>query len=326
MRILITGATGFLGVHLCHRLVAERHQVRAFVRAQSDRNQLNGLQIEYAVGDITDVESLAQAVEDREIVIHAAAHLANWGQVKTLQTKINVEGTQNLVAACKQHFVRRLVHVSSVAAIGIPDNSQTPVNETFCFNLEHSGLNYHLSKWQSEAVVLSQQSSQLDVVVVNPGTIFGRFGHRFQGGEMIEKVRRSSIVPYFLGGINAVHVGDVVDGICRAMVTGRSGERYILGGENITFRQIVEIAAAHLGVNRMLVPIPPAVTGLAAAIQSPISAITGKRPRFTAEVHYCAHRFHFYDAQKAKDELGYNPRDFPEIVEDYLRFKQIPIA
>ena len=267
-------------------------------------------------------------MEDREIVIHAAAHIANWGQAKTLQmqTKINVEGTQNLVAACQQSLVRMLVHVSSVAAIGIPDNSQTPVNETFCFNLEHSGLNYHLSKWQSEAVVLSQQSSQLDVVVVNPGTIFGRFGRRFRGGETIEKVRRSSIVPYFLGGINAVHVEDVVDGICRAISTGRSGERYILGGENVTFRQIVEIAAAHLGVNRMFVPMPPAVTGLAAAIQAPISAITGKRPRFTAEVHYCAHRFHFYDAQKAKDELGYNPRGFPAIVEDYLRFKQTSIA
>lgn len=325
-RILITGATGFLGSHLCQRLVRDGHQVRAFVRPNSNTSNISGAIIEYAVGDVNDVESLGQAVENQEIVIHTAAHLTYWEQTRALQSKINVEGTQNLIAACKQHSVQRLIHVSSVAAIGIPPNVDIPADETFQFNLQSSGLNYHLSKWRSEVAVLSQRDSLLDVIVVNPGTIFGGFGSIFRGSEMIEKVCRSSIVPYFLGGINTVHVEDVVDGICSAITNGTSRERYILGGENITFRQIVEIAASYLGVKRVFVPIPSVVTGLAAAIQEPISKITGKRPRFTYEVHYCAHRFHFYDSQKAKDKLEYRARGFSEIVEDYLKFRQTSIV
>ncbi|NUN67322.1 NAD-dependent epimerase/dehydratase family protein (plasmid) [Pseudanabaena biceps] len=325
-RILITGATGFLGSHLCQRLASEGHQVRAFVRPNSNTSHISGANIEYAVGDMNDVESLCQAVRNQEVVIHTAAHLTNWGQTRTLQTKINVEGTQNLIAACKQHSVQRLIHVSSVAAIGIPPNGNIPADETFQFNLQSSGLNYHLSKWRSELAVLNQQDLLLEVVVVNPGTIFGSFGSKFRGGEMIEKVCQSSIVPYFLGGINIVHVEDVVDGICRAITKGTSRERYILSGENVTFRQIVEITATHLGVKRIFVPIPAVVTGLAAAIQEPLSKITGKRPRFTYEVHYCAHRFHFYNSQKAKDGLGYSPRNFQEILEDYMDFRQLSIA
>lgn len=322
MNILITGATGFLGSHLCRRLVSEGHRVRAFTRPSSDRIWFKDLAIDYAVGDIIDIDSLHRAVENQDIVIHAAAHLSYWGKTRKYQTKVNVEGTRNLCLACVDKQVQRLIHVSSVATVGIPNDPEVPADENFVFNLDNTGLNYHLSKQQAEVEVLSQPDSPLDVVVVNPGTIFGVFGQQFRGSEMVDKVHRSSVVPYFLGGINTVHVEDVVDGICSAIVQGKRGERYILGGENITFRQIAETAAACLGVKRVFVPVPPVVTGLAATIQEQIGALTGRRPRFTHAVHYCAHRFHFYDSQKARNELRYNPRDFKQIVKDYLKFKQ----
>lgn len=319
MRILITGATGFLGSHLCDRLVKNGHQVNGLVRSQGDR--LRSIHVEPILGDITDIDSLHSAIHDQDWVIHTAAHLSYWNQTRDQQTKVNVKGTHNVLSVCLQHSVKRLVHVSSVAAIGIPPNRHTLADETFQFNLNNSHLNYHLSKWHAETEVLQPNQTCLETVVVNPGTIFGAFDQTFRGGEMIEKVRQSRVVPYFSGGINAVHVEDVVDGICQALQQGRAGERYILGGENVTFRQIVEIAAEQLGVHRWFVPVLPAVTGLAAAIQAPVSQITGNRPRFTHEVHFCAQRFHFYNSQKAKNELGYAPRGFRAIVQNYLEFQ-----
>jgi dihydroflavonol-4-reductase len=319
MKILITGATGFLGSYLCRQFVNEGHQVTAFKRANSDTTELKGWDLSYALGDVTDVESLNRAVEGQDVVVHAAAHLAYWRYLRDVQTKVNVEGTRNVVAACRQQGVKRLVLVSSIATIGIPPNPHSPVDETFAFNLQQSGLNYHLSKWQAEAEVLKQPNATLDVVIVNPGSIFGSFGNCFRGGEMIAKVRHTQVVPYFLGGINVVHVDDVVEGISQVVKQGTSGDRYILGGENLTYRQIAEIAAASLGLNRIFVPVPAVVTGLAAAILEPIGTFTKKRPRITYDVHYCASRFHFYDSSKAKKELGYNPRGFKAIVEDYLQ-------
>jgi dihydroflavonol-4-reductase len=320
MKILITGATGFLGGHLCRQFVHEGHQVTAFKRANSDTTELKGWDLSYAIGDVTDAESLNHAVKGQDVVVHAAAHLAYWRYLRDVQTKVNVEGTRNVVAACRQQGVKRLVLVSSIAAIGIPPSPHLPANETFAFNLQQSGLNYHLSKWQAEAEVLKQANATLDVAIVNPGSIFGLFGNRFRGSEMLAKVRRSQVVPYFLGGINIVHVDDVVEGISLVVKQGRSGDRYILGGENLTYRQIAEIAAASLGLKRIFIPVPPVVTGLAAAILEPIAAFTKKRPRLTYDIHYCASRFHFYDSSKAKKELGYNPRGFKAIVEEYLQW------
>jgi len=318
LKVLVTGATGFLGSHLTRRLIRAGHEVTILRRPTSDISPLDALSLHHVIGDITEVEAVNRAVEGNNYVIHAAAHIAYWRNHRAIQTRINVEGTRNVVNACKQRGVKRLLHVSSVAAIGIPAQADCPADETFSFNLGQSKLNYHISKYLAEQEVLKEAQNGLDAVVVNPGSIFGPFINRFRGGEMIDKIRRSKIVPYFLGGICAVHVDDVVDGSLKALWHGRKGERYILGGENILFRRIAELAAQYLKLKRVFVPVPSLVTGLAAGISEPIGVLAEIRPRITYEVHYCASRCHFYDSTKAIKELHYKPRAFADIVKAYI--------
>jgi dihydroflavonol-4-reductase len=264
---------------------------------------------------------VAAAVEGQEVVIHAAAHLAYWRGQRDLQTKINVDGTRNVVAACRQAGVRRLLHVSSVAAIGIPPDPAQPADETFAFNLQRSGINYAVTKHAAEAIVLAAAQAGLDAVIVNPSSLAGPFGSRYRGGEMIEKVRRGRFATCFSGGVNIVHVDDVAAGIQAALARGRCGERYILAGENLTYRQIVEIVAEELGAQPSILRVPPLVTAVAANLLEPLSTLTGKRPKITYEQHYTSSRFQYYSASKAEGELGFAARPYRDIVREYLGAK-----
>lgn len=320
MRVLITGATGFLGSRLCRRFVQDGHEVTALVRSTSARWPIDGLDLRRVEGDVTDPDAVRRAVLGQDLVIHAVANSIYWRQVRAAQTRVNVEGTRNVAAAGREVGVRRMLHVSSMAAIGIPERGEGPADETFAFNLGSTGLNYHVSKVQAEEVIRDEVRRGLDAVVVNPGSIFGPFGQHYRGGEMIAKIRGKRVVPAFVGGRNVVHVDDVVDGIVRALDRGRTGERYILGGENLSYQRIVEIAAGQLGERPIIVPFPPLATGLLAAVGEAIGALTHRRPRMTYDVHYCSQRNQYYRSDKARQELGYSARPFASIAREYLEW------
>jgi dihydroflavonol-4-reductase len=324
MRVLVTGGTGFLGSHICARLLEDGYEVTVLRRATSNLSDLEGRAVRYVVGDITDAESVAEAVGSQEIVIHAAA-LVGYASANAHEA-VNEDGTRNVVTACRRLGVGRLVHISSVAAVGIPENRHRPADEAFVFNLEGSALGYHLSKWQAEKVVARAVAEGLDAVIVNPSSIKGPHGRCFRGGELADGVRRRLVVPCFSGGTNAVHVDDVVDGVLAALRRGRAGERYILGGENLTWREMAGMAADLLGVRRVLVPVPSVVTGAAAWAGRAIEPLTSHRSRFTYDVHFCANRFLFYDSRKAATELGFNPRPYGEILRQYLDCAWAPAA
>lgn len=322
MDILVTGATGFVGARLCRSLIEAGHTVTAFHRTSSDLTVLRGLPIGTASGDLTDPGSLDRAVRGHEAVIHAAAHLSHWTPVSgdTTHERVNVAGTRALAAACMHGGVRRLVHISSVAAVGLARDNR-PADETLPFNLAERGLRYHLSKRRAEDEVLAAVREGLDAVIVNPGSICGPHRGYFRGGEVCAQVVRSRIVPYYLGGRNVVHVDDVVEGILAALRRGRTGERYILGGENLTWLRMAEVAADVYRLKRLFVPVPSLVTGAAALALERWARITGKRPRISYEVHYNASRCWFYSSTKAETELGYRARGYREIVLDYSRFR-----
>ncbi|HLH72105.1 MAG TPA: NAD-dependent epimerase/dehydratase family protein [Chloroflexota bacterium] len=320
MKILITGASGFLGSHLCRRLLQEGHEVTALCRPESDDRAIEDLNPRRVLGDVTNPAEIRQAVAGQDAVIHAAGNLTYWRGVRAAQTRVNVDGTCNVARACREAGVSRLVHVSSVAAIGIPGRGQGPADERFSFNLGSTGLNYHVSKALAEQAVRQEIDRGLDAVIVNPGSIFGPFRGHYRGGEMIAKVRGRRVVPSFVGGISVVHVEDVVDGIARVLEHGRRGERYILGGENLSYRQIVEIAAQQLGEHPIMVPFWPIATGVMAALFEPLGALTGRRPRMTFDVHYCSQRNQFYRSDKARTELGYRARPFASIVREYIEW------
>lgn len=319
MTTLVTGATGFLGSHVVRRLVAEGHRVKILARPTSPLDALHDLPVEVITGDVTDPFSLAAAVRDCDLVIHTAANLSYWGHDRPALERVNVEGTRNVARLCRQEGVKRLIHVSSVAAIGIPESPTHPANEEFRFNLAGRDLPYHVSKQQAEQVVLDEVNRGLDAVIVNPASIFGPYRTTYRGADMFRKVRRTRIVPYFTGGICAVHVADVISGIQAALRQGVTGQRYILGGENISFRSLVQQTAAAMGVHRRFIPVFPIVTALAASILEPLGRWRGRRPAITHVTHYCAGRYHFYSSEKARRTLGYAPRPFDSILDECLR-------
>jgi dihydroflavonol-4-reductase len=320
VKILVTGAAGFLGSHLCHRLIVAGHQVRALCRSTSDRSPLQDVAVEWAEGDVTELESMRDAANGCDAAIHTAAILSYWGRAAVHQASVNIDGTRNVTRACREQGVRRLVHVSSVAAIGVPENPETPAAEDFSFNLEGTPLTYHNSKRRAEEAVLEEVEQGLDAVIVNPGTVFGPYGTRYRGAEMVEKIKRRRIVPYFTGGFCVAHVEDVTQGVLAALECGRRGERYILGGENITYRALAERSAQALGVRRRLVPVGPLITGPAAAIGEAFGRLANRRPPVTWVAHYLANRHSFYDSSKARQALRYTPRDFNAILSEILRF------
>src|SRR3990167_2265991 len=210
MNVLVTGATGFLGSHLCPRLINEGYNVTILRRSSSDTTYLKGLNLNHMVGDITDSVAVDRSVREQDMVIHAAAQIGQHSN-RELQTRVNVNGTQNVVAACIKYRIKRLLHVSSIATIGVSVYPDHPADETFPFDFKRLDTSYHTSKRRAEEEVMKGVSNGLDAVIVNPGWIFGPFGNSFQGSEFVEKVRRSRIITCFRGGICAVHVSDVID-------------------------------------------------------------------------------------------------------------------
>jgi dihydroflavonol-4-reductase len=315
MRVLVTGGTGFLGSHLCARLVEDGHEVTVLRRATSNPACLTGHRVGYVVGDVTDRESVNRAVRGQQIAIHAAAIVGS--APPEAHRAVNEEGTRNIVAACRDSGVERLVHISSVAAIGIPEDGSRPADEAFAFNLEGSALSYHISKRRAEQIVSRAVAEGLDAVIVNPSWIHGPHGRCFHGHEIPDGVRRRRVVPCFSGGINVVHIDDAVDGVLTALRRGRAGQRYILGGENLTWREMARKAADLLGVRRTLVAVPAPVTGAAAWARRTVATLTRGRPRYAYDVYFAA-RFLFYDSRKAMGELGFRPRPYADIVRQYL--------
>jgi dihydroflavonol-4-reductase len=243
------------------------------------------LRIEKLFGDITDVASVRRAVHGQEWVIHAAANLNFFNRDQIGQMKVNVDGTRYVAQACREEGIKRLLHVSSVAAIGIPTDPAHPADEDFQFNLQHSGLTYHLSKWRAEKAVLAEVEQGLDAIIVNPSSIFGQHMTNYRLADMLKKVRQTWVVPYFTGGLCVVHVRDVVEGILGAMEEGKVGHRYILGGENLTFQDLVERVAKAAGLRRRFVPVPPAATRLAAMLLEPLGRLLNLQPRITYATH-----------------------------------------
>lgn len=316
MKFLVTGATGFLGSHLCKRLVSDGHQVTALRRPTSKVSALAGLAVHFAVGDITDPEAVERAVEGQEAVIHAAADVSFQGKCPEEQIRVNVQGAKNIAQACRRKGVKRLVHVSSIAAVGIPSDSQPAANEEFRFNLEGSGLIYHLSKRRAEEEVI-RATDAIDAVVVNPALIFGPAQDRYQGEQALQKTLKGRIIVDGPGGRCLVHVSDVVDGILLAFERGQRGQRYILGGDNVSFCSITEIVCKHLALRRIHIALPGMVAEQGNKIKNRLRRAVGAQLLPKYERRFCNQ---FYDSTKARRELGYIPRSFDYIVEEWAAY------
>lgn len=320
MKVFVTGGTGFIGSHLCRRLGRQGAEVTVLRREESNTSLLADLSVRYHTGDVSDESGLEEAVAGHDCVIHAAADIHRGDPGTTPEQHINAVGARNVAAAARRQGVRRMVHISSVAAIGIPSRSEAPADENFRFNLEHSDLFYYRSKKIAEDFIQEQIRQGLDAVIVNPAWVFGPHGDDYRGADMIRKVRQGRLLtPYFMGGLCAVHVDDVVSGILAALDRGRCGERYILGGDNVSYRDAAQQAARAMGLRRILVPVLPIVTGVLFRLSELQTRLTGGRPWFPWVRHYFGAQTCYYASGRAQRELDYRPRGFDAILKDCLR-------
>ncbi len=303
MNILVTGSSGFIGSNLCRGLLAAGHTVRAFHRPSSKLLLLEDLPVEHTLGDLTQPETLVAAMEGIEIVFHAAAWMGGHEQGGR-QYAVTVEGTRNVLQAARQAGVRRVVHTSSVAALGVPEASRQPalLDEQHSWNYRPDYYPYGYAKYLAELEVQKAVALGLDAVIVNPSLVFGPGDLYRQAGSIISQVADRRVSLGIEGGINCVHVADIVAGQLAAMACGRSGERYILGGENLTHMQLLQIIAEVTSAPAPNLVIPSALlqglSGLAQVFQNFLNL-----PVDPALLRL-AGRYFYYDLQKAEKELG----------------------
>ncbi len=310
MKILVTGATGFVGSHLVKELLARGHSVRILRRTTSPLRMIEGLPVETIIGDVTERDSVQQAVKGCQVVFHVAGHISFWSGNNALQTKINVQGTRHVVeAALAAGTVERLIHTSSIAAIGIPDGIG---DETLAYNWWPHHINYCNSKYLAEQEVQRGVKLGLNAVIVNPATIFGPGDLNLNAGAIVLQMKKGRI-PFFIpGGCCTCDVADVVAGHIGAWEKGRTGERYILGGENLTWKEIMLQVAEVIGVKPPQRKIPTRLFSLMGHGSDIISHFTKKEPTLSRESTLMAQFLYYFSSEKAKRELGYRFIPFRE--------------
>lgn len=318
MKTLITGSTGFLGSAVLRQLLNDGQKVRALVRQNSDQSNLAGLDVEIVIGDLRDRDSLLKALKDCDSLFHVAADYHLWVPNPPEIYKHNVEGTRNLMTAAAECGTKRIVYTSSVATLGI-NKDETPADETTPVALNDMIGHYKRSKFLAEKEVEGLiNKKNLPVIIVNPSTPIGpRDIKPTPTGRMILDAVNGRIPVYVNTGLNIVHVDDVAQGHLLAFAKGNIGERYILGGENMSLHKILIEIAKITGNAPPLFQIPHNVVLPIAYIVEWMARVTREKdPLVTVDGVRLAKKKMFFSTAKAKRELGFNPRPANEAIED----------
>jgi dihydroflavonol-4-reductase len=304
-KVLVTGATGFIGANVARLLIERGEDVRVLVRPTSDRANLAGLPVEVALGDLRDARAVRAAVRDCRRVFHVAADYRFWARDPGELYRSNVEGTTHVMEACRAEGVERVVYTSTVGTIGLAAHP-APCDETTPLLEGQLTSHYKRSKVQAERVALDFAARGLPVVVVNPSAPVGPWDTRpTPTGQIIVDFAHRKLPAIVDTGLNVVHVRDVADGHLLAAERGRIGERYILGHRNMTLAEIVAELAELTGIPAPRLRLPYAVAWTAGAVSTAVSTwITHRPPAIALEAVRMARRRMFFDAGKAVRELG----------------------
>ena len=311
-KILVTGATGFIGSSLVKKLVCENDQIFILVRKSSDLTSLSDIlpKVNLVYGDITKRETLDSALQGIDLVYHSAGLTYMGDKKNALLYKINVDGTRNILEASLKAGVKRFVHVSSITAMGIAFDKK-PVNESVVWNFDSISLEYARTKHLSEIEVAEAIKKGLDCVIVNPAFVFGAGDINFNAGRIIKDIYNKRLPFYPLGGICVVDVEIVADAIITAMERGKTGERYILGGENVSYKQLADTISRISGAPKVHFPLP---FWTAKILKSGLDLYKNKNrisKLFNMSMFRVASHFLYFDSSKAIRELNmrYEPHE-----------------
>jgi dihydroflavonol-4-reductase len=324
--ILVTGASGFLGSRLVKQLVARGERVKGLVRAGANLDMLRGLpreSFELAYGDVLIDHGIYRALAGCDRLFHVASNFAMWAPNPEAVLAPAVKGTENVLWAAERRKLERIVVTSSVGVLGTSDGPSA-IDETHGFNVADPET-YYVSKVRAQEVVESAQLAGMPVLSVLPAALFGPGDWKPtpNGRLLLDYLRRSPDfrVPVFDGGFNIVDVDDVAMGHVLAMEKGRVGEKYILGGDNVTFEQLFSTLSDMTGLASPGSRLGPIALGMIATLFELYAHWTGQPPPITRRtVRNRVNRFLWVKSDKAEQELGYRHRPLKETLERSIRW------
>ena len=312
--ILVTGATGLVGSHLLVQLLQENEEVKALFRSEKQIEKVKNVfafynqtalfdKINWVKGDITDIPSLEIAFENVTHVYHCAALISFDPSDEDELRKINIEGTANVVNCCIDFGVKKLCHVSSIAALGTPKEHEITITEETEWNPEELHSDYAITKYGAEMEVWRGHQEGLEVVIVNPGVIFGN-GFPNRGSDVIIQSVKKGLSFYTKGNIGIVSVEDVVKCMVQLMKSNITGERYILVGENIDFKNLLTYIATVFKVKKPSIYASPLLTEIGWRANWLISKLTNSRPKLNKTTAKSSHSVYQYDNTKIANTLS----------------------
>ena len=313
--ILVTGATGLVGSHLLVQLLQENEAVKALYRSEKQIEKVRQVfifknqevlfeQIQWVKGDITDIPSLEIAFENITHVYHCAALISFDPSDEDELRKINIEGTANVVNCCIDFGIKKLCHVSSIAALGNPKEYETTITEETEWNPEELHSDYAITKYGAEMEVWRGHQEGLEVVIVNPGVIFG-YGFPKKGSDVIIQSVKKGLSFYTKGNIGIVSVEDVVKSMIQLMKSSVNGERYTLVGENISTKALLDFIAEELKVKKPTTEATKWMTSIAWRMDWLISKIVNRKRRLTRSTATSSHSTTTFDTSKIEKELNF---------------------
>ena len=314
--ILVTGATGLVGSHLLVQLLQENEEVKALFRSEKQIEKVKNIfafhhqtalfeKINWVKGDITDIPSLEIAFENISHVYHCAALISFDPSDEDELRKINIEGTANVVNCCIDFSVKKLCHVSSIAALGNPKEHETTITEETEWNPEELHSDYAITKYGAEMEVFRGHQEGLEVVIVNPGVIFG-YGFPKKGSDIIVQSVKKGLSFYTKGSIGIVAVEDVTNCMFQLMKSTISGERYILVGENVILKDFITYLATLLNIKPPTIYASKTMTSIAWRLDWLIAKITNRKRKLTRATAKASHSVDIYDTSKIVTALNYS--------------------
>lgn len=320
MKALVTGASGFVGSAIARALLGRGWDVRCLLRASSNRRNLSGLPVDIALGDLADGASLERALAGCDALFHVAADYRLGALDPHHLYQTNVEGTRNILQAAQRARVERIVYTSSVATIGLPPDGK-PGDEQTPVGLQDMIGHYKRSKFLAERLVREWAQAQAHVVIVNPSTPVGPGDVKpTPTGQILVDAARGRTPAYVDTGLNVAHVDDVAAGHLLALERGRSGEHYILGGENLSLREILTVIAQLVGRKPPRIRLPHSLVLPIAHIAEACARVSGRPTRVTVEGVRMSRKHMFFSSAKAVRELGYRWRPAREAFADAVRW------
>jgi len=306
LKSFVTGATGFLGSHVARVLAEQGADLRLLVRPTSNLKNLEGLKAEMATGDLRDSASLEKAMSGCDTVFHVAADYRLWVRDPAQMYRSNVEGTRVILDAARKNGVRCVVYTSSVATVGFTSNGH-PADEDSPVTLADMIGHYKRSKFMAEQIALEAGRAGMRVVTVNPTTPVGEQDIRpTPTGRIVVDFLKRKFPAYVDTGLNLVDVRECARGHISAMEKGKSGERYILGGQNLTLKQILDKLGSISGLPSPTVKVPYFVAYVAGAVDETVSGrFLGREPRATVETVRMGKKKMWASSDKAERELGW---------------------